>query len=489
MGRLFWKFFLFFFFAQLTTALGVGAFIQFNADVEARKNLLIDQSPISQSLIDAAQSTLKFGGIPALKLLLQRWESQHLMHHVYVVDENNQDLLKRIIDERWIEDAAKAGKADAQATAKVKLENGSSYLFFVTSPRAFNERSRQPPSPERMDGDIPPDFDRPPHEFRSPPGHDFNQPPPHQTSNTDRIVNIFKTFPIKALLIGAIASALFAAMLAWYFSKPINNLRQAFKQAADGNLNVRAADKMGSRKDELSDLGHHFDFMASRLSALLQGQTRLLHHVSHELRSPLARMHMALGLASQNPSKVESSLNRIGLEAERMDKLIGELLELSRFESGMVDIKKEQFSLSELLETIIEDAAFEASSKQIKIVSDIKQTVMYQGQEDLMYRAIENVVRNAVKYAPPESTININLNQHDDVTKLSVCDQGSGVLETELDDIFKPFVRGYSGSQVVGHGVGLAIAKQVIEAHGGNIVARNLKPYGFCVMITLPTLH
>lgn len=467
MGRLFWKFFLFFFLAQLTTALGVSAFVLFNITNQTPS---IDQSPISQALIDAAQSTMELGGMPAIKQLLEQWESQRLAHRVYVVDGNAQDVLHRKVDAAWVDVARDSIKSGVQeSVAQVTLSNQQSYLMFVVSTRPARPRAGLPPP-------------GPPHE--SPP----------EIKRTERLHPFFRMlakFPVKGLIIGTLASAIFAAILAWYFSKPINTLRLAFERAASGDLNTTVADKMGARKDELSDLGRHFDHMASRLGALLQGQTRLLHHVSHELRSPLARMHMALGLAMQTPEKAENSLARIELEATRMDKMIGELLELSRFESGMVELKREPFILNELLDMIVEDAAFEASHKRIRIALNAQQAVQISGQQDLMHRAIENVVRNAVKYAPSDSIVNVDciIESASKQMQLTIIDQGSGVLDTELEDIFKPFVRGHSGSQVVGHGVGLAITKQVIEAHGGKVWAANIKPHGFSVTITLPISH
>lgn len=464
MGRLYWKFFLFLFLAQLTTALGVGLFILFNI---SKQNPSIDQSPIGLSLIEATQSTLTLGGVQAAKTLLNRWEAQHLMHRVYVVDQAKQDLLKRPLDPAWLDSAYQSLRDNTEKNVlKVDLANKQSYLVFVVSSRPHHPHGG-PPHPSRLIGD---------------------RPPPPEFLHGNPLFKLIKTFPVKGLLIGTLASILFAAILAWYFSKPIKTLRHAFEQAADGHLNISVADKMGSRKDELSDLGRHFDHMATRLSALLQGQTRLLHHVSHELRSPLARMHMALGLALQNPDRAENSLNRIELEATRMDKMIGELLELSRFESGMVKIKQEKFSLNDVLETIVEDASFEAANKRIRISPHLQQPIYLMGQQDLVHRAIENVVRNAIKYAPNDSEIKIDcqLQPGHSQVDMTITDQGAGVLETELEDIFKPFVRGNSGSQVVGHGVGLAITKQVLEAHHGKVWANNLKPYGFAVTIRLP---
>ncbi|MDP3608352.1 MAG: ATP-binding protein [Methylophilus sp.] len=467
MGRLYWKFFLFFFLAQLTTGLGVGLYILFSI---SKQNASIDHSPIGHSLMHAAQTTLELSGVEATKDLLAKWEGQQLMHRVYVIDQAKQDLLQRKLEAQWLNSLdATINAGPSEDVARVTFADNQSYLIFAISNRGNRSRGWTPPPPNIEDGEPPP-------------------PPPHELDHANPLFKLVATFPIKGLIIGTLASILFAAILAWYFSKPIKTLRLAFEHAAEGNLNITVADKMGSRKDELSDLGRHFDYMASRLNTLMQGQTRLLHHVSHELRSPLARMHMALGLALQNPDRAENSLNRIELEANRMDKMIGELLELSRFESGMVALKIEPYSLSDVLETIVSDAAFEASSKRVHVVLKNTYTGYLQGQPDLIYRAIENVVRNAIKYAPNDSIVSIHctLQAEGKLIDIEITDQGAGVLETELEDIFKPFVRGHSGSQVVGHGVGLAITKQVIETHGGKAVAKNLKPYGFSVTMTLP---
>lgn len=461
MGRLFWKFFLFFFLAQLATALAVGVFIQFNAN-DRESRVRVDFSPVSQNLVQAAQSTLQFGGVTGLRQLLQRWEKQDLRHQVFVVDSLQRDLLNRAIRQELIEKAIDSQKRGAESVANVDID-GESYLIFVASTMMMNDR-----------------FDH-----RMPPNEHGLLPPPnlHQFNPLLETIN---SIPIRALIIALIASGLFASILAWYFSKPISRLRNAFKRAAEGDLQFSVASQMNARKDELSDLGEHFDEMMKRLSALMQGQSRLLHHVSHELRSPLARMQMALGLATQTPEKSASALSRIALEAVRMDKLIGELLELSRFESGMVALDKEQFSFNALLDSIIEDANFEAANKNIQIVFETNASITIEGQLDLMHRAIENVVRNAVKYGPNNSIIHINVAVNHAQLVLTISDQGAGVLPSELEDIFKPFVRGNSGSQVVGHGVGLAITKQVIEAHGGHVMARNHKPNGLIVTITLP---
>ncbi|MGJ8620083.1 MAG: ATP-binding protein [Methylophilaceae bacterium] len=473
MGRLFWKFFLFFFFAQLTSALAVGVFIQFRANDRASK-IKLDLSPMSQSLVEAAQTTLELGGTNGLKQLLQRWEAQNPNHHVYVVDQNNDDLLNRSIQPILLTKAMKSSSvASTKSISRVNI-NGNSYLIFVGFRRPDRTEARLAPQ-QLEDESMRPKQDN---RYLKPHGRPIRLNP---------IFRTITTFPIEALMVASIASAIFAALLAWYFSKPIDDLRRAFKRAAEGDLQFSVANKMGSRNDELSDLGRHFDEMIKRLNALMQGQRRLLHHVSHELRSPLARMQMALGLAKQNPVKTKESVDRIEREAGRMDKLIGELLELSRFESGMVSLEKEVFSFNALLDTIIEDAAFEASTKNMRILKDIQGAINFNGQMDLLYRAIENVVRNAVKYGPENSDIKINITTDVHQLTINITDYGVGVQASELEDIFMPFVRGNSGSQVIGHGIGLAISKQVVEAHGGWIVATNLKSIGFCVSLNFPS--
>jgi signal transduction histidine kinase len=191
-------------------------------------------------------------------------------------------------------------------------------------------------------------------------------------------------------------------------------------------------------------------------------------------------------LARQQPEKSEASLSRIERESERMDNLVGELLELSRLESGVIDIDKEVIDINELLLTVAEDARFEGMAKRIMIEYVPTATVSVFGQQELLHRAIDNVVRNALKYSPEQSTVHINevIAGHDVVIR--VMDSGPGVVEAELATIFQAFFRGSNTHHADGHGVGLAIAKQVIEAHGGSIKAYNRGEGGLTVEIHLP---
>jgi two-component system OmpR family sensor kinase len=289
------------------------------------------------------------------------------------------------------------------------------------------------------------------------------------------------------LVVGMFVSLIFAAILAWYFSKPIKQLRLAFDSAASGNLDARVGLAMQGRRDELADLGTAFDSMATRIGQLIQSQTRLMHQVSHELRSPLARLQIAIGLIKQQAThldgnntaneKLAASLNRIELESTRMDNLVGELLTLSRLESGVMALQNEQVDLNELLIELVEDANFEGNANRIKVDYDATSAILIQAQPDLLQRAIDNVIRNAVKYSPADSTVVISstINHADKKVILTVVDKGFGIQENELDAVFKPFYRASTDNAASkqGYGLGLAITKQIIEAHGGTITAAN----------------
>lgn len=292
--------------------------------------------------------------------------------------------------------------------------------------------------------------------------------------------------PVLPIVAGLLASLLCAAGLAWYFAKPIRQLRQGFDAAADGNLAVRVAPGMGGRRDELADLGKDFDRMTTMLQGLVQGQQRLLHDVSHEMRSPLARLQAAIGLARQQPGRIEDFLSRIEREGERIDRLIGELLTLSRLEAG-VGGAAERVEMQELLAELVDDARFECGARGITIDVGGEARAEVVGIPSDLQRAIENVMRNAIQHSPAGGRIRIESSiEAGKAFHLSIADQGAGVAEAELKDIFDPFVRGRSEKTGSGHGLGLAIARRAILASGGEISARNTAAGGLVVEIKLP---
>jgi signal transduction histidine kinase len=298
-------------------------------------------------------------------------------------------------------------------------------------------------------------------------------------------------FEIEDILADIVASLGSATLLAWLFSKPIRSLHSALTDVADGNFNVRIADRMGPGNDELKDLGVEFDRMISRLRTLIVAQRQLLKDVSHEMRSPIARIQAAIGLAIQQPDQAAALMERIQRESVRMDKLIGELLALSRLQANVDNQLDEEIDLRELLSDIVDDAQLEASAsgRVIRVVSEFDGVV--RGNVALLRRAVENVVRNAIKFSDPGSVVDVGTapGAGGRVAVISVRDTGTGVPESEVANIFDPFFRSSTHTRKEGTGLGLAIAKRVIESHGGSISASNVPGGGLLVNIELPLLQ
>ena len=287
---------------------------------------------------------------------------------------------------------------------------------------------------------------------------------------------------VAATLAASLATAL---LLAWYVAKPIRSLREAFDAAAAGDLESRIAGRIGTRNDELADLGRDFDRMASRLQASMEGQRRLLHDVSHEMRSPLARLQAAVGILRQQPEQPAAMIARIEDETVRIDQLVGELLALSRLEAGEWVDEEEEFDLRELVAEVVRDANFEAQAQGRQVIWEEPASGRIRGRPGVLHSAIENLVRNALKHAPESRGVWIET-RVDSVPRryrLRVLDEGGGVAEHELPNLFTPFFRG-AGSE--GYGLGLAIARRSVEAHGGTIRAENRPGGGLCVEIVLP---
>lgn len=288
-------------------------------------------------------------------------------------------------------------------------------------------------------------------------------------------------------------SALVCFWLALSITRPIRCLQQASKRLAAGDLDTRVAASMGGRRDEIGDLGEDFDIMAERLQSLLEHQKQLLSDVSHELRSPLARLKVALGLAQKKGAgTVSHELQRIELESNRLDDLIRQVLTLSRLDAGSVYRREDYLDIAELLESIVQDCHYEMNGSKKRVVLQADQSGIVEANADLLRRALENVIRNAVRYTPDDSEVTVTVQA--DATQaqrlvLRICDQGPGVPEQKIDQLFEPFVRLSSARDrdSGGYGLGLAIAKRAVAFHEGTIRAWNQKSGGLCVEIVLPT--
>lgn len=294
--------------------------------------------------------------------------------------------------------------------------------------------------------------------------------------------------PYLPLLAGGLVSLVFAAALAWYFSRPIRYLQRAFEQAAAGGLEVRVGPLLSGRRDELADLGQAFDLMAGQLQQLLEGQRRLLHDVSHELRSPLARLQAATDLLAQQPERAAEFIERIERESGRMDQLVGELLTLARLDASIAPRQRERVELAELVANVAEDAAFEGQQRGCRILVEGNQGAVLHGDRELLHRALENVVRNALRHSPDGGTVRITSQPEirPGWLEIRVDDEGPGVPPAELEAIFAPFMRSAGAQAHAGYGLGLAITSRVMSLHGGRASAENRAGGGLSVRLTLP---
>jgi two-component system sensor histidine kinase CpxA len=293
------------------------------------------------------------------------------------------------------------------------------------------------------------------------------------------------------------AAFLVAGLLSWFLARsisaPIRKLQDATRKLADGDLSSRVVPSLGGRRDETAELGQDFDRMAERIGNLLDSQRRLLRDISHELRSPLARLNVALGLARQKAgAEARPHLDRMEREAERLNALIGELLALSLLESDTRGIERVPVDLQLLVREIAADADFEAigGNRKVRVVRE--EPAIVAGVEELLRRAIENVVRNAVRFTPEGTEVEIRLSRSDGrprpAATISVRDKGPGVPEASLDKLFEPFYRVADARdrQTGGTGIGLAITRRAVRLHGGTVRARNHPEGGLDVILELP---
>ncbi|MBB1401636.1 ATP-binding protein [Pseudoalteromonas sp. SG45-1] len=309
---------------------------------------------------------------------------------------------------------------------------------------------------------------------------DINHQPP--------LLMRFKLMPNWMKIVIAIVASL---ILSFVFSRnliaPINSLKKAAIKLSAGNLSARA-DISVNRKDELGILGRDFNSMANQLELLISSQKRLLADISHELRSPLTRLKMATGLAQMQANDASQSyLLRIEKEANQLDKMIADVLQVSRLEAKSQALSLQKQSLQIIVDHVINDAQFEAkqNNKQLNIVGAVE--VNINCDETLIASALENLLRNAIKYA--NNTISITL-KHTDAIYIEICDDGSGVPDNQLSKLCEPFFRQSDARDRVsgGTGLGLAIAKNAITAHGGSLVLSNKELGGLCANITLPLI-
>jgi two-component system sensor histidine kinase CpxA len=442
--RLFWKIFLPFWAAQ---AVLLGAlYLRLHYRISSEHPWWIQperrELPV---LANLAATTFEQQGQGGLATLLDRL-SLPKRSRFWLVDGEGRELSGRAIPPQVLQDAAAAEKNEGLhhsfeanvLAATAATEQGKYVLIAELVP---------PPLAERVPGDI-----------------------------------------LWTLKLGTIFSAIICFLIAHYLTKPIERLRDATNQLARGNLDIRAGDNLGNRSDEIADLVRDFDSMAGELRKQIQSERSLLSGVSHELRSPIARMRLALTLARRaDDSEREEMLDRIEQDTIQLDSMLEQILTVARMESGQIKPKLESISLTDLVADVVHDAKFEAAASKATITYQYLDDVQVKADPGMLRSAIENVVRNAIFYSGEGGRIEVELAAGDTSASVTVQDNGPGVPEDKMQLIFDPFYRvdDSRGSKTGGMGLGLAISDNAMRSHDGGISAANVKPHGLAVTLTM----
>lgn len=289
------------------------------------------------------------------------------------------------------------------------------------------------------------------------------------------------------LIIAIVISGLICYLLSLYLTQPLRLLSLAAKSIGRGKLNTRVGVFKGHYRDEIANLSADFDRMAEELETLIHSKERLLQDISHELRSPLARLHIAIELGRKKTlGKAEVEFNRMEKECLQLNSLIEEILQFARLEHSTEEIIKLPLSLKELIKKIVEDANFESGIARVKFYATSDGIIAM--NENLMRSAIENIIRNALHYAPTDTDIHVSLTQKAQQLHITIEDEGIGVPPDQLEKIFSPFYRVDTSREkkTGGYGLGLAIARKAIFLHQGAICATNKLTGGLLIEIILP---
>ena len=288
-------------------------------------------------------------------------------------------------------------------------------------------------------------------------------------------------------------SLLFIGFIGWWMARgvarPVEALRNATRRMAAGELSTRVGRTRGSAHDELAQLASDFDAMAERIEALVAHDRGVLQDLSHELRSPLARLHLILELAqrSGDAAEAETYFQQAEAEISRLDRMTGEMLALSRLEGGIPGMSRENLDVVELARDCLEQAGLEAHARgvELQLVPSDTPAIVF-GSAQLLERALDNLIGNAIKFSPAGAAVELSVSATGPYAELAVRDRGPGVPETELASLFRPFFRGSNAVRAEGHGLGLAIVQRVMKIHGGELLAANRPDGGLEVRLRMP---
>ena len=282
------------------------------------------------------------------------------------------------------------------------------------------------------------------------------------------------------------AAVLLCYWLAFHLTSPVRALQKAVERFGKGDLRARVG---STRRDKLGQLARTFDRMAERTETLLAAERRLLLDISHELRSPLARLGVAVESA-RSGGELESNLNRIQKESDRLNSLVGQLLQVTRAEGDPSSLRKNPVRLDVLVQQLVEESKIEAEARGCSLTFEKREPVTVEGDPELLRRAVENVIRNAIRHSPREAPVEVTVARHNGRAMVDIRDYGPGAPEEALTRIFDPFYRVENdrGRTSGGIGLGLSIARRAIELHKGSIRAKNAGP-GLEVELELPAVE
>ncbi len=294
-----------------------------------------------------------------------------------------------------------------------------------------------------------------------------------------------------AITFGLILAALLvvgtvAWLVAGAFGRPVGELQTAVRQLASGRLEARLPAGITGRRDELGDLARDFNTMADQIVGLLEGRQQLMAELSHELRSPLARLQAAVALAAHRGGLGETERGRIEEELGRLDQVIGDVLRFSRLGSA-AEIQRRLVRVGELLADLVRVEQIEATARGCELRLAISDNPTVVGDPGLLRSGLENILRNAIRYSPPGTSVEVSARSADGSALIDIADRGPGVPEPYLQRIFEPYFRAPgSGGVATGTGLGLAIARRVFEAHDGRVAAAARPGGGLVVSARLP---
>jgi two-component system, OmpR family, sensor kinase len=480
MHSLFLRIFMLFWVAM---ALIVGGSIAITFTITAREY----EAPELQrrpSIALQASEVLARGGIGALKSWLDTNKNSIADRDVFIIGPDGADILGRRLsegaarrleffnrDESVNRDAAGGGGPGMNGGPA----NGLGQRPFGPPPPGNFRPSRAAPQIVAADGSV------------------------YTVLTVTRRPSIFGALSLPAISLTIICIALVGGgitswWLAQHLSAPIRRIQEGARALASENLDLRdnagfrVSAGLEGRRDELAVLARDFDAMADQLRANRSAITQLLRDISHELRSPLARMRVALGLARQPAADLSRQLDRLEREIERLDSLISQVLKLARLHGTDTPFAREAFDLDEVIEEVVRDANFEGAAKNCKINLLGRARMSVNGNRDLVHSAIENVLRNAVRYSPQDAPVEISVEHDQSGLVMSIRDRGPGVPAADLERIFEPFYRVAESRDrdSGGEGIGLAITAQVMKAHGGRATAANGQAGGLVVRLNLP---